>query len=100
MNKTIMNSDSALPAQDRLRWFWAAAIVCQVELITILLLFSVRSVWGFINGFIDRLTGLKEYAFIIIFSMLIVLFLISVFYLGSHIASKKPGKKQKSKKEQ
>ena len=89
-----MNCDSALPTQNRLRWIWAAVIVCQVELITLLLLFSIRSVWNFINDFIDKLTGLREYAFIVIFSILIVLFLISVFYLGSQIASKKPANRK------
>ena len=84
-----MNSDFSLPVQNRLRWLWTIAIICQVELITLLLLFSVRSVWSFINGYIDRFTGLNEFAFPVVFSFLILLFSLSVIYLVFQITLKK-----------
>jgi hypothetical protein len=68
-------------SKNKLRWFWIGILVCQLELIVLLLLFSIRSVWSFVNDFIDDLTGLREYSFPLIYSMLIILFLVSVFYL-------------------
>jgi len=73
------------------RWFWICVLISQFALIILLLLLSVRSVWDFINQYIDGLTGLKEDGFIIIYSILIFFFLLSVSVLVYKLANVKKG---------
>lgn len=68
-------------SKSKLRWFWTGVLICQLELIVLLLLFSIRSVWDFVNNFLDKLTGLKEYSFPVIYILLISLFILSASYL-------------------
>ena len=64
------------------RWFWIFVLISQVALAVLFLLFSIRSVWGFVNDFIDDLTGLAERSLPIAFAALIVLFMLSLASLG------------------
>jgi len=81
-------------SKNKLRWFWIGILICQLELIVLLLLFSVRGVWSFINRFIDDVIGLKEHSFSTVYSLFIILFLVSAFYL---ISLKRGKSKQLSK---
>jgi hypothetical protein len=67
--------------KNKLRWFWIGVLVCQLELIVLLLLYSIRGVWSFVNKFIDGAIGLKEHSFTVVYAFLIILFFVSVFYL-------------------
>ena len=68
-------------SKNKLRWFWVGILVCQLELIVLLLLFSIRSVWDFVNNFIDDIIGLEEHSFPLVYSILILFFVLSVFSL-------------------
>lgn len=68
-------------SKKNMRWFWFGMLAAQTGLMTVLLLFSIRSIWSFINGVVDSATGLKEYSFLVVFVMLILLVLFSVSYL-------------------
>lgn len=63
------------------RWLWIGILICQLELIVLLLLYSIRGVWSFVNKFVDGAIGLKEHSFSVVYLILIILFLVSVFYL-------------------
>lgn len=67
--------------RNKLRWLWTGILICQLELIVLLLLFSVRGVWSFINKFVEGAIGLKEHSFLAVYALLIILFFVSVFYL-------------------
>lgn len=75
-------------SKNKLRWFWIGILICQLQLAVLLLLYSIRSVWGFVNKFLDGVVGLGEYSFPVVYAMLIFLFLISVFLLVSQKKSK------------
>lgn len=47
----------------------------------LLLLYSIRSVWDFVNNFLDDIIGLEEQSFNVVYAILIVFFLSSVFIL-------------------
>jgi hypothetical protein len=64
------------------RWFWICVSISQFALAVLLLLFSIRSVWDFVNNFMDDITGLKEKSFPLAFSILIIFFLISTALLA------------------
>ncbi|MCK5208322.1 MAG: hypothetical protein KAQ79_09885, partial [Cyclobacteriaceae bacterium] len=82
MNKKKHQADSRDNlSKKKLRWIWFSVLVSQTGLVTILLLFSIRSVWSLINKFLDKEIGLKEYSFPVILSILFILLFISVSYL-------------------
>jgi len=84
-------------SKKKLRWIWFSVLVSQTGLVTILLLFSIRSVWNLINKFLDKTIGLKEYSFPVILSILFILLFISVSYLLYQLTIGKSKKKEFSK---
>lgn len=68
-------------SKNKLRWFWIGVLICQFELVVLLLLYSIRGVWSFLNKFIDGAIGLGEHSFVVVYALLIALFIVSVFYL-------------------
>jgi hypothetical protein len=77
---------------NNIRWFWIGVIISQFALIVLLLLLSIRSVWDIVNHHIDGITGLKEHAFAIVYTILITLFILSVSILVYRLANTKKGK--------
>jgi hypothetical protein len=76
---------------NNIRWFWIGVIISQFALIVLLLLLSIRSVWDIVNHHIDGITGLKEHAFAIVYTILITLFILSVSILVYRLANAKKG---------
>jgi len=74
-----------------IRWFWIGVLINQFALIILLLLLSIRSVWDLVNHYINGLFGLKEHAFTIAYSILIILFLLSVSILIYKLSTAKKG---------
>ena len=68
-------------SKNKLRYLWFGILVCQLELIVLLFLFSIRSVWSLVNNFVDDVIGLEEHSFTLVYTILITLCLFSVFYL-------------------
>lgn len=64
------------------RWSWAFVLISQLAFAVLLLLISIRSVWDFVNDFIDAMTGWKERSFTIAYIILSLLFLMSVVLLS------------------
>jgi hypothetical protein len=78
-SREIMSSDNL--SRKNNRWFWTGVFISQFALLILALLFSVRSVWDFINRFLDGITGLKERSFSIVFALLIIFCIVSVVIL-------------------
>lgn len=74
-----------------IRWLYLGIFICQFILVVLLLLYSIRSVWDFVNSFLDDITGLKKNSFAIVYTVLIAFFILSVFVL---IRFHKKAKKQ------
>lgn len=84
-------------SKSKLRWFWTGVLICQLELLVLLLLYSIRSVWDFVNNFLDKLTGLREYSFPVVYILLIILFILSASYL-IYLIFRQNGRKEKASK--
>jgi len=79
-------------SRNNILWFWIGVSISQFALIILALLLSIRSVWDFINNFLDGITGLKERSFSIVFAVLIVFCILSVSILIYVKANSKKGK--------
>jgi hypothetical protein len=76
---------------NNIRWFWIGVVSSQISLIVLLLLLSIRSVWELVNRHVEGITGLKEHAFIIVYTILISLFILSVSILIYRLVITKQG---------
>ena len=79
---TLMDHRSVLGlSRKNIRWIYLGIFICQFILVILLLLYYIRSVWDFVNNFLDDIIGLKEQSFIVVYALLIVFFISSVFIL-------------------